>query len=82
MILCANPTAQFLSYQQEIEKAVTRVLRCYKYFLGPEVENLEREFAAFVGTDRAIGVANGTDAMYPELSDLQVQEVVRAIHKI
>ena len=30
---------------------------------GPEVEALEVEFADYVGTSAAIGVANGTDAI-------------------
>ena len=63
MILCANPAAQFQSYQDEIETAVLAVLRSNRYILGGEVEALEREFAAYIGTESAIGVANGTDAL-------------------
>jgi dTDP-4-amino-4,6-dideoxygalactose transaminase len=83
MIQCANPAAQFLSYQHEIEKAVTRVLRCNKYILGPEVENLEREFAEFVGTESAIGVANGTDALEIAMRALDIgvgDEVITVSH--
>ena len=47
MIICANPSAQFYSYQAEIEEAVLRVLRSDRYILGPEVNALEQEFAAF-----------------------------------
>ena len=63
MIPCANPSAQFQSHQAEIEDAVLRVMRGTRYVLGPEVEALEQEFASYIGTTDAIGVANGTDAI-------------------
>jgi dTDP-3-amino-3,4,6-trideoxy-alpha-D-glucose transaminase len=34
-----------------------------RYILGPNVAAFEAEFAAYVGTEHAIGVANGTDAL-------------------
>lgn len=43
--------------------AVERVLASGHYVLGPEVEALEREFAALHGCDHAVGVASGTDAL-------------------
>jgi dTDP-4-amino-4,6-dideoxygalactose transaminase len=63
MILCANPAAQFLSHQAEIEAAALKVMRSNCYILGAEVEALESEFADYIGTQFAIGVANGTDAL-------------------
>ena len=45
MILCANPSAQFESYQTEIEKAVLTVMRGSRYVLGEEVMLMEQEFA-------------------------------------
>ena len=63
VIPCANPSAQFSSYQNEIESAVLRVLRGNKYILGEEVEAFESEFSNFIGVNHAIGVANGTDAL-------------------
>ena len=63
MIFCANPAAQFQSYQSEIEAAVLKVLRGNRYILGAEVEALESEFANYIGVSSAIGVANGTDAL-------------------
>ena len=47
MILCANPSAQFKSYETEIEKAVLNVLRGNNYVLGKEVSLLEKEFSAY-----------------------------------
>jgi dTDP-4-amino-4,6-dideoxygalactose transaminase len=83
MILCANPAAQFLSYQDEIEAAVLRVMRSNRYILGPEVEALETEFARFIGSESAIGVANGTDALELAIRALDIgpgDEVITVSH--
>jgi dTDP-4-amino-4,6-dideoxygalactose transaminase len=83
MILCANPRAQFLSYQEEIEQAITRVVRGNRYILGPEVEALESEFAEYIGTSKAVGVANGTDAIEIALRALGIgvgDEVITVSH--
>lgn len=83
MIICANPSAQFQSYQAEIEAAVLRVLRGNRYILGAEVEALEQEFAGYIGTRNAIGVANGTDALELALRALEIgpgDEVITVSH--
>jgi dTDP-4-amino-4,6-dideoxygalactose transaminase len=83
MILCANPAAQFLSYQSEIEASVLRVMRSNRYILGPEVEALESEFAEFIGTKAAIGVGNGTDALELAIRALDIgpgDEVITVSH--
>lgn len=83
MIPCANPLAQFQSHQEEIEAAVARVLRGNRYILGPEVEALEQEFAEYIGTRKAIGVANGTDALEIALRALDIgtgDEVITVSH--
>lgn len=73
MIQCANPLAQFQSHEAEIEDAVARVLHGKRYILGPEVDALEDEFAAFIGVRKAIGVANGTDALELALRALELE---------
>ena len=83
MILCANPSAQFHSYQDEIEAAVLKVLRSNRYILGEEVEALENEFADYIGTHSAIGVANGTDALEIAIRALDIgpgDEVITVSH--
>ena len=83
MILCANPAAQFRSYQAEIEQAIHRVLEGGRYILGPELGALEQEFAAYIGTGHAIGVANGTDALELALRALDIgsgDEVITVSH--
>ena len=57
MILCANPSEQFKSYQLEIENAAISVMRSNRFILGKEVEELELEFADYIGSNHAIGVA-------------------------
>lgn len=83
MIPCANPAAQFQSYQAEIETAVLKVLRGSRFILGDEVEALEREFADFVGVKAAIAVANGTDALELAMRALGIgpdDEVITVSH--
>ena len=82
-ILCANPSEQFKSYQLEIEKAVISVMRSNRYVLGKEVDSLEKEFADYIGTTSAIGVANGTDAIELALRALNIgpgDEVITVSH--
>ncbi len=83
MILYANPSAQFESHQTEIEEAALAVMRGNRYVLGEEVASLEREFADYIGTTSAIGVANGTDAIELALRALGVgfgDEVITVSH--
>lgn len=46
-----------------ISAVVERVVRSGRYVGGPEVENFERELAHATGTDYAVGVSNGLDAL-------------------
>lgn len=55
--------AQYQALRPVIETAVQRVLARGQYILGPEVEALERELAAYCGTAHAVAVASGTDAL-------------------
>src|SRR6185436_7828370 len=56
-----------------LEDAVLRTLASGKYVLGPEVEALERGFAAHHGVKHGIGVATGTDALVLGLMALGVR---------
>ncbi len=55
--------AQYRSLKREIDRAIQQVLASGQFILGPEVEALEREVAAYCGTAHAVGVASGTDAL-------------------
>lgn len=47
----------------DLVSPVKRVIERHWYVLGEEVAGFEREFAAFVGVDHCVSVANGTDAL-------------------
>lgn len=54
----------FQMYQKEYEDKALEVLRSGWYILGKEDEAFEKEFAAYVGTKYAVGVASGLDALW------------------
>ena len=56
--------AQYLSLKADIDQAVLRLLESTHYVLGPEVERLEREFAAYCQARHGIGVNSGTSALH------------------
>jgi len=68
----ADPRAGYLAERQAIDAAIARVLSGGRYVLGPEVQAFEREFAAAMGCDRAIGVASGTEALVLALQALEL----------
>jgi dTDP-4-amino-4,6-dideoxygalactose transaminase len=49
--------------QEELVSVFRRALHSAAFIGGAEVENFEREFAAFTGVTHCVGVANGTDAL-------------------
>src|ERR1051325_2421790 len=55
---------QYEAIKPELDAAAARVLASGWYILGPEVRAFEAEFAAFCGVGHAIGVGNGTEALY------------------
>jgi dTDP-4-amino-4,6-dideoxygalactose transaminase len=67
----------------ELAVVIRRVVSRGTYVLGPEVTEFEQEFAGFVGTRFAVGVASGTDALMLALHALGVgpgDEVLTASH--
>lgn len=49
--------------EQELTDVFQQVLRTAGFIGGPMVENFEKAFAAFCGTERAVAVNSGTDAL-------------------
>jgi dTDP-4-amino-4,6-dideoxygalactose transaminase len=70
----SDPARSLRARQVEVERAMRDVLLGGSYVLGPQVERLEQEFAAWLGIEAAIGVANGTDALELALRGCQVPE--------
>lgn len=54
---------QFAAIEREIREAIDGVLASQMFILGPEVAAFEKEIAAFVGCEHAIGMSSGTDAL-------------------
>lgn len=74
MIPQADPGAGYRAQREEIDAAVWRALNSGWYILGKEGEAFEREFAAWLGAARAVGCANGTDALALVLRGMGIGE--------
>ena len=66
-----------LKTQQErikdaLDANIRRVLAHGQYVMGPEVAELERQLAAYVGAKHAVGCASGTDALLMALMALDI----------
>lgn len=59
--------AQYATIRDEVRGVVEQVLESQTFILGPEVDSLEREIAAYTGTSHAIGMSSGTDALLAAL---------------
>lgn len=64
---------QYAQIRDEVLAAIERVCASQHFILGAEVEALEREVAAFVGTADAVGCASGTDALWLALLAVGIQ---------
>jgi dTDP-4-amino-4,6-dideoxygalactose transaminase len=63
---------QYHKIQSEIDANLQQVLGSGKYVMGPMLQRFEEEFAAYHGTRHAVGVGNGTDAIWLALRALGV----------
>lgn len=55
--------AQYAVLKDEIDEAIQRVLDHGRFIMGPEVFELEKRLAEYVGVKHCIACANGTDAL-------------------
>jgi dTDP-4-amino-4,6-dideoxygalactose transaminase len=60
------------TYRTDIDQAVQRVLSSGHFILGPELEQFEAAFAAFLGAEYSVGCASGTEAIYLALAACDV----------
>ncbi|MCE5201829.1 MAG: DegT/DnrJ/EryC1/StrS family aminotransferase [Synergistaceae bacterium] len=67
-------TRNYARVKEEIKVAVDRVLESQHFILGPEVEALEKEIAAYLGVGSTVGCASGTDALVLALMSLDLKE--------
>ncbi len=56
--------AQYLALKEEMDREVAAVLASGHFILGPNVQALEQEAAAYCGVKHAITCASGTDALH------------------
>jgi dTDP-4-amino-4,6-dideoxygalactose transaminase len=55
---------QYHSFKAEIDRNIQEVLESGNYVMGPMLQRFEAELAAYHGARYAIGVGNGTDALW------------------
>jgi dTDP-4-amino-4,6-dideoxygalactose transaminase len=65
---------QYRAIEEQVKAAIDEVASTQMFILGPTVERFEREFAAYCGTDHAVGVASGSDALLLSLMACGVGE--------
>jgi UDP-2-acetamido-2-deoxy-ribo-hexuluronate aminotransferase len=65
--------AQLAPIRDEIVKSVTEVIDATQYIMGPQVAELEKKVAEYVGAKHGIGVASGTDALLVSLMALDIE---------
>jgi dTDP-4-amino-4,6-dideoxygalactose transaminase len=64
--------AQYEPIRPAVLEALTRVADSQRFILGPEVDAFEREMAAMLEVEHAIGLSSGTDALLVALMALGV----------
>lgn len=64
MIEANNLLRQYNLFAADYEKKALEVLRSGWYILGKEVEGFEKEWAEYIGTKYAVGVASGLDSLW------------------
>ncbi|HXZ40937.1 MAG TPA: DegT/DnrJ/EryC1/StrS family aminotransferase [Terriglobales bacterium] len=64
--------AQYRSIKLEVDSAIQRVMESQQFILGPEVESLEMEIAAYSQSQFGIACASGSDALLLALMALEV----------
>src|SRR5436309_5537744 len=63
---------QYNNIKTQIDANINDVIESGQYVLGPMLKRFEGEFAAYSGTKHAIGVGNGTDAIWLALMALGI----------
>jgi dTDP-4-amino-4,6-dideoxygalactose transaminase len=64
MIPFMDLDAQYKMIQEEMDDAIFRVIRSYKFINGPDVAQFERDFAVAHDVKHCIGCSSGTSALH------------------
>jgi UDP-2-acetamido-2-deoxy-ribo-hexuluronate aminotransferase len=73
--------SQYRRIKPSVDARIARVLEHGQYILGPEVQELERVLAKFVGTKHCVAASSGTDTLLIALMALDIgagDEVITA----
>ncbi len=71
--------SQYASIKQDIQVVLEKICAEQSFILGAQVQNLEQNLATYIGTDHAIGVASGSDALLLSLMEVGVQPGDRVV---
>ncbi len=63
---------QYAPLRAEIEQAIAQVCNEQRFVLGPKVDELEGQVAAYSQTEHGLGVSSGTDALLVALMALDI----------
>jgi dTDP-4-amino-4,6-dideoxygalactose transaminase len=66
--------AQYASLKNELDEAILGAVGDTAFIAGGRVSKFEHEFAAYLGTEHCVAVANGTDAIEIALRSLGIGE--------
>jgi len=75
--------AQYLTIQEQIDKAMQAVIAESGFIRGPQVEAFERAWSATLGVKQCVSCANGTDALQVAMRGLGLKpgdEVITTAH--
>ncbi|WP_147819499.1 DegT/DnrJ/EryC1/StrS family aminotransferase [Salidesulfovibrio onnuriiensis] len=64
--------AQYAALEEDLQKAMARVIADKAFIRGPYTEKFETEFAEYCGARHCVGVGNGTDAIYLALKAMEI----------
>ena len=65
--------AQYATYSSEAVRAISEVCESQSFALGPAVAEFEEKIAAYCGSNCAIGVSSGSDALLVSLMALEIK---------
>ena len=69
---------QYHNIKSEIDQNIQTVIESGQYVMGPMLKRFEAELAAYHGTKYAIGVGNGTDAIWLALMALGIGRATKS----
>lgn len=83
MVLLTDLKKEYISISEELNLNIRRVLNSGFYVLGEEVKKFEENFSKYTGTNHAVGVNSGSDALFLALKSIGVgkgDEVITVSH--